>query len=71
MSKLLERIRRLENLSAEKGAGIEPAIMWSVIPGETQEEELARFQMMHPGIDAELLTGSWQHDEPTPDALYL
>ncbi len=70
MSKLLERIRRLENLRAEKGI-VEPAIQWHVIPGETQEEELARFQMMHPGIDAELLTGSWLHDEPGPDMIFL
>jgi len=71
MGKLLERIRRLENMRAEKGAGMEPAIQWPVIHGETQADELARFEMMHPGIDAGLLTGSWLHDEPAPEMIFL
>ncbi|MES2000340.1 MAG: hypothetical protein V4446_13600 [Pseudomonadota bacterium] len=71
MSKLLERIRRLENLRSEKGVGMEPAIQWPVIPGETQADELARFQMTHSGVNAELLTGSWLHDEPAPNVIFL
>ena len=36
MRKLLERIKRLENMKADKDSGEEPAIAWQVLPGEAK-----------------------------------
>ena len=71
MRKLLERIKRLENMKADKDSCEEPAIAWQVLPGESQADELARFRVTHPGVDTDLLTSSWLHNEPVPNLIFL
>lgn len=69
MSKLLDRIRKLE--AARQPTSIEPAIQWHTIPGESQSEELDRFRHAHPGVPDGLLTEVWDCDEPVPALMYL
>ena len=69
MSKLLDRIRKLEQ--ARQPASMEPAIQWQTIPDESQADQLERFRHAHPGVPDGLLTEVCDFDEPVPALIYL